>query len=386
MALREVGDVILLDQRGTGISKPSLVCSRTRDFPLDKPGDPEEMVRIYQEALRACAQDLKSQGVDLSGYNTNESADDVADLRKALGAQRISLWGISYGTHLGLAVIRRHPEIVHRAILTGVSGPEAELMMLPSTIQEQLLKVDRLFKADPTVNSLIPDFLGLVKSLLAQLEKKPATVEVTDPQTGRPVKVTVGKWDLEFFTSVRVQPTWGIKSLPAWFYPMSRGDFQPLAETALAFRREAIGNLMPYLMVCASGVSRERYRRIQREARRALLGNACNFPYPGIAPALGNPDLGPAFRSPVHSEVPVLFVSGTLDGETPVRMAKEIRSGFPNSQHLIVEGASHGWDLFYFFPRANEIMCGFLKGDPLPTRRVSVLPFRFDPVTPAKRD
>src|SRR5262249_43887353 len=161
-------------------------------------------------------------------------------------------------------------------------------------------KIDRLFKADPEVNRLIPDFLGLVRRLLRQLEQKPVTVALIEPQTHQPASVTVGRWDLQFFTSARVQQTWGIKSLPAFFYPMSQGDFRPLAEAALAFRRGEIGNVMPHLVVCASGVSPARYRRVQREAKYALLGNAYNLLYPDITEALGNSTLGPEFRSPIR--------------------------------------------------------------------------------------
>ncbi len=46
MAMREVGDVIALDQRGTGLSKPNLSCRETLDYPLDKPGDRQEMLRL----------------------------------------------------------------------------------------------------------------------------------------------------------------------------------------------------------------------------------------------------------------------------------------------------------------------------------------------------
>ena len=44
---------------------------------------------------------FRSQGVDIQAYNTIESAHDVDDLRKALGAEKLNLVGFSYGTHLG---------------------------------------------------------------------------------------------------------------------------------------------------------------------------------------------------------------------------------------------------------------------------------------------
>ena len=50
-----------------------------------------------------------SSGVSPSGYTTVQSADDLEDLRRALGARKIDLWGISYGTHLAMAAMRRHP-------------------------------------------------------------------------------------------------------------------------------------------------------------------------------------------------------------------------------------------------------------------------------------
>jgi pimeloyl-ACP methyl ester carboxylesterase len=197
LALREVGDVILLDQRGTGMSKPNLSCSRTWDLPLDKPGDQHELLRVVKEKAQACVQDLKKQGIDLSGYNTNESADDVEALRQALKVEKISLWGISYGTHLALATIRKYEKSIDRVILTGVSGPDNALLKLPSTVQEQLVKIDQLIKADQNLSKLIPDLPDLMKKLLDQLEKKPATVEVTDARTRQKVSVTVGEFDLE---------------------------------------------------------------------------------------------------------------------------------------------------------------------------------------------
>jgi pimeloyl-ACP methyl ester carboxylesterase/beta-lactamase class A len=386
MALREIGDVIALDQRGTGMSRPGLVCSRTWGLPLDRPGNPGEIRHILKMSLRACARELAGQGIDLSGYNTEESADDVEALRKALGAEKITLWGISYGTHLGLAVIRRHGEHIDRAILTGVNGPDHEMTVLPSTVEEQLVKVDRLFKQDPTVGKLIPDFLGLAKRLLRQLEEKPVTVELPDPSTGRMARLMIGKFDLQLYLSNSVTWTWGIMNLPGVLYPMSRGDFRPLARVGLDYRTQLIGSLMPWMVTCASGASEERYRRIRREAKQTLLGDAVDCLSSGLGEALGNPDLGPAYRAPIRSSVPVLFISGTLDGRTPVSNAAEVRRGFPNSEHLIVEGASHGYDLFFFTPKVQEVMQEFLRDQPISTARVALSGFPFRPIEPQGGD
>jgi pimeloyl-ACP methyl ester carboxylesterase len=98
---------------------------------------------------------------------------------------------------------------------------------------------------------------------------------------------------------------------------------------------------MAFMTDCSSGASVERRRRIQREARETLLENAADIVFPDVCDSWGNPDLGRSLRAPVKSNIPVLFISGTLDGRTPVSSAEEVRKGFRNSKHLIIEGAWH---------------------------------------------
>ena len=84
MALREIGDVIAYDQRGTGYSKPNLGCYERLALPLDVPPTREAAIKQLRENAEGCKSYWRDiQRVDLTGYNTNESADDLEDLRKA---------------------------------------------------------------------------------------------------------------------------------------------------------------------------------------------------------------------------------------------------------------------------------------------------------------
>ena len=56
MALREVGDVITLDQRGTGLSHPCLDCLENWALPLDQPGSRAEVLHLARERMRSCAE------------------------------------------------------------------------------------------------------------------------------------------------------------------------------------------------------------------------------------------------------------------------------------------------------------------------------------------
>ena len=376
MAMREIGDVIAFDQRGTGMSKPNLGCIQTLDFPLDVAATREEFIRVFKVRARACAEYWRDfQRVDLRGYNTNESADDLESLRRALGANKISLWGISYGTHLALTAIRRHGKNIHRAILAGIEGPDHTLK-LPGNIQKHLEDIDRLVKADPELNKEIPDFLGLMKTVLDRLEREPVTVEVTDPRTKQKVKVIVTKFLLQLLTAGNIGTTI-TRDFPFVYYAASKGDYSVIAQWWLRESRGQRGSAMSLMMDCASGASAERIKRIERESKETLLANLADQGFPDVCEAVGGPDLGPDFRAPVRSDVPVLFISGTLDARTPVSNAEEYRTGFQNSHHLIIDGAVHSDPLFLSSPKIKDVMLEFMKGQPLSTTSITLAPFKF---------
>lgn len=361
MAMREFGDVIALDQRGTGASKPNLGCRESFDFPLDRAGRPDELISISLERARSCTAYWNAQGVDLAGYNTNENADDIDALRRALRINKVSLWSISYGTHLALAFIKRHQSNVDRAILAGVNGLD-DRRKLPGDVQSTLVRINQFVKADPELSKLVPDLLELMKTVFERLEKQPVTVELTDPNTKQKISVTIGKTDLQFLTAQGLGNIQAIKALPLMYYAMSKGDFQSFAPQLLAFRRSTIPSAMFFTMDCASGGSKARYAQIEREKGGTLLGNTINLMIADSCPAWNVPDLGNSFRAPVKSKSPVLLISGTLDGRTPPSRAEEVRKGFPNSTHLIIDGASHDDDLFLSTPQIKETMIKFMKG------------------------
>jgi pimeloyl-ACP methyl ester carboxylesterase len=381
MAMREVGDVIAFDQRGTGRSKPNLTCFQRFDFPPDVVPSREAMVKVYREQSKGCAGYWRElQRVDLSGYNTNESADDLEDLRKALGAKQISLWAISYGTHLALATIRRHPQSIHRAILAGTEGPD-HTYKLPGNIQKHLADLAQAIKADPELGKEIPDFLGLMKSVLDKLEKEPAIVEVTDPLTKQPIKITVNKFALQYLTASNIGTT-DTSFFPAIYYAASKGDYSLIAKSWLNQTRNNFGSAMSFMMDCASGQTAARAERISREAKGTLLEDAANQVFPDVCSSWDAPDLGDEFRSPVKADTPVLFISGTLDARTPVSNAEEYAAGFPKSTQLIIDGVVHSDPLFLSSPKIKDVMLEFMKGSPISTNRITPPPMKFAPIKP----
>src|ERR1044072_4445294 len=243
MALRELADVIAFDQRRTGFSKPNLHCIARIALPLTLAPTREAAIKEMRENADSCAFYWRNvQRVDLSAYNTNESADDLENLRKALGVNQISLWSISYGTHLAFATMRRHPTSIHSAILAGTEGPD-HTYKLPSNIQKLLEELAEVIKADPQVGKEVPDFLGLMKSVFDRLDAKPERVEITDQRTKLKVKVIVNKFVMQYIVANNIGTTVTAR-FPALFYRASKGDFTNPAQVWLNESRSEIGSAM----------------------------------------------------------------------------------------------------------------------------------------------
>jgi hypothetical protein len=138
------------------------------------------------------------------------------------------------------------------------------------------------------------------------------------------------------------------------------------------------------VMDCASGVSNQRRKQIAREAKTALLEGIMDFHFPHVCDAWGNPDAGEAFRAPARTRLPTLFISGTVDVRTPPSNAEEVRQGFPNSLHLIIDGAVHSDPLFLSSHQIKDVMLQFMKEQKPETTHIMLEPIKFTPVNPQK--
>jgi len=374
-ALQAASDVIVIDQRGTGMSTPDLnvhaMFGLTPGVPL---GSGEAVVALVNAFKKAAGQ-LSEAGIDLSAYNTNENADDVDALRSALGIERIQVWAHSYGTHLALALVRRHETFVAKIVLGGINGPDHR-WRLPGDGDRLFARLNLLVQADPRWAGRIPDLSGLVRQVLSRLDEKPVSISVR-VAPDKTATVTLGKQDVQVLTALQLGDIDFIRAIPGLFYGMANNNFSTPAVIILALKASEIGPAMRYTMHCASGVSADRLARIDTEKDTALLGDAVNFPFNDsrVCEAWHAGDLGPEFRAPVTSSIPALFVSATLDGRTSLEDAAEVRAGFPNSYAVMLENGSHG-RIFSVSPELTRVMLDFFMDKTVSDQTIS-LPFSF---------
>ncbi len=371
MALREVADVIAFDQRGTGMSSPTPACVNVPPFGVDTPMTRSNIVAFYRASLTRCFEVWKKGGVAIDSYNTLESAHDIEDLRSALGARHLSLWGISYGSHLGLAVMKYHPATVGRAVLSGIEGLD-QTIKRPALTDKVFAHVQEIIDADPSARALYPDLAGMMRRVHDRLNANPVTVRYTPAGATSPVSITFDGFAVQLLTSSLTADPSGFAGVPQMYLALDKGEYEKVAVRLNSFRQQfAAFRGMPEAMDLASGATAARLALTNREAETSLLGDALNFPMPhvmGIRPQI---DLGDAFRAAFKSDIPALFISGTLDGRTYPDEAAEETGGFANRRRLIVENGGH--NIYEADKRIADAVVSFFKGGPAPERIV------FDP-------
>lgn len=339
-------DLVLLDQRGTGYSSPSLNC----------PEAEEEL----EDATQACHDRLVSEGVNLQAYNSAENAADVADLRVALGYDEWNLFGISYGTRLALTVMRDYPEGVRSVIIDSVYPPEVRSW---EEYGENTADVfTRLFEAcaaNEDCDASYPDLETVFNDTIEQLNAEPAEYVGMDADSGEEVDQELTGDALVDRLFQAMYSSTSIPAIPMTIYEVANGNYTALDDLE------------------AGGSSEEGFRRqepdeditdsegmntsveCQEEVAFLDLDTALdNVPNPG-SPLHNNSILTiqetfndcqiwgvePADEietQPVESDIPTLVVAGEFDPITPAKWAESAASYLPNSFFYVFPGGGHG--------------------------------------------
>lgn len=355
MALREVADVIAFDQRGTGLSSSIPDRANTTPWPaLTHAG----ITAWYREEMQKAWVDWTRAGIAMTGYNTEQNADDIEDLRRHLGADKIDLWGISYGTHLALSVLKRHPDAIGRVALASLEGQD-QTVKRPAHIDMFLDRVDRLMGTDPAVRAAIPNMPALMRRVHERFEADPATVTMS-AESGT-VDVRLGGFGIQYMASAMVANPPSLSMLPSLYLALDAGKTEVLAPVFPPPHRFFNIGGMPEATDLASGISPARLALITEEAKAAVLGDAFNLPMPHLLGAIPGIDLGEDFRTAIRIETPALLVAGSLDGRTPLEEQAEVIAQFQNRSQVLVENAGH--NVFEAHPEVQDLLVQFFRGD-----------------------
>ncbi len=348
-------DLYILEQRGIGSSGEFCTFSGQRNRADRVKHEFEESLRAGLEDARDCARNAKAQGIDLSAYNTWENARDVRSLRLALGYEDWNVWGISYGSHLGQALMHVDPVGTRAVVLDAIVPNDLFGMGLISEWYQRDL--DKLFEACEQQSGCARHYPELEQRFLAAIEdlaETPETVEL-DPDERYPEgKATV-------FHNI-------IGGLP--FSLLYEQDQHPAIPAIMdgfsevvADRDENFFRAIPQVdtsggFESSAGMSLAVRCNDGYTARAAEMAEEQAAAHPVISQVFGTPaiaresaelceDMGMAPRpriqyQPIVSSLAALVVNGAWDPITPPPMARHILPGLFNARYVEFPHAGHG--------------------------------------------
>lgn len=363
MALRAVADVIAFDQRGTGLSS-HIPARSTPTAPLPALTR-EGMTGWYRDEVQKAWADWNRAGVAMSGYNTEQNADDIEDLRRHLGVEQISLWGISYGSHLALSVLKRHPQSIARVALASLEGQD-QTVKRPARIDAYLDRVDILLGQDTAARAAVPNLPALMRNVHQRLEAEPASVVMNGAE------LKIGGFAVQLVAGGMIANPPMLSRLPGLYLALDAGMVgvlgQILPPAASLFNVSGMAEAMDM----ASGISAGRLAQVEAERASAVLGDALNFPMPHLIDTVQGIDLGDGFRAPLRIDTPALLVTGSLDGRTPLEEQAEVIEQFANRAHISVENAGH--NVFEAHPEVQNLLVRFFSSMPVEDTSLSLPP------------
>lgn len=354
LALREVADVIVLDQRGTGISNHLPPCSAERRLDPAAGLSEATLSAYYRATLQHCVGRWRAAGVSVGGYTTEQNARDLEALRLAIGAKRLDVWAISYGTHLALATMRLFPNSIGRVVLASTEGLD-QTVKLPASVDAVFAHIDA---------GLGGGLVERMRRVHTRFDATPATFSF-DGAGSAPVTFTSDSFALRMMAGFVAKNPDGYAQLVGAYAALDAGKTAPIAPLLWQFFfREPLSVGMGELMDLSSGISDARLAEVRRQAPGSLSGMAVNFPMPQLRGAVPGMDLGDAYRREVRSRIPVLLFEGDLDVRTPIEEQRVAAAGLANARRIIFRNGGH--DLFEVHRDVPAIMVAFLSGRKLP--------------------
>lgn len=351
------GDLVVMEQRGYTIRGEMLVEAADAS-PLDRPASVEADARAMRTLARNAI--AHNPDKDLSGYTIEAFADDVDDLRRALGYERISLFGGSFGSQWSLAVMRFHPEIVARAVLSSVE-PLNNGFDMPSHVFAALQRIAYDADREPGLAPYLPEggMMEAIRALRQRFAAGPIRVKVRD-EAGREQVVALGAEDLQLALLARTAEA---EHWPAFILSLYHGRYEDWARQTARDRGAGPATLIGPLADSSLGVTAKREHQMRTDPAVDLLG-AWNFAS-NLASAADwpTPDMGDAVRLPRVTATPVVFVHGDWDTSTPIENTLGLLPYFPNGHAILVHRAGHDGTFYQLRenPAARQAIYDFLR-------------------------
>jgi len=339
-------DCIAFEQRGTRYAVPNLWSNELSDAikesyrkNLNKDSMVVVGVKRYKKALEA-------KGIDLSGYNTDETVSDIHDLLATLTLDSVNLSGGSYSGGLMLAVLQRDPTRIRSVVLdsplpTFVPIDEDE----PANFNEALQRLFKRVESDSTDKKRYGSLSERFRHYFTSIGNKTFTIPYVEKGTTDTLRLQYTRNDLWTIIQNNFYPP-QLQQLPYILTDLMAGNHYNYVKPYLdqLFSQGNGPSGMRISVYCADQTAyhSEKVAHQLYDAYPHMRGYHINDVYQAMCDCWQVPPIKPETKQPFYSTKPALLAAGELDNACRPLYIDMIHHYMPNSQRLLFKNRSHG--------------------------------------------
>jgi pimeloyl-ACP methyl ester carboxylesterase len=350
--VNERRDIVLVDQRGTGGS---------HELECPPPAEDETDLGAYLDRCRS------SLDGDPTRYGSAAAADDLDDVRAALGYTKLDVYGVSYGATLAQIYLTRHPSSVRTVVLDG--GTRVDIPFMGRYAQNGQRALDVIARRCSAVKACaraFPTWVTQLRSLIEAWNAQPVRVTTTETLSGDGLAGVI-----QSMSRTAEQAA----SIPLVVSRAAAGVYGPLARFVEG--GETTRSIMFWSIWC-----NERWVGLDAQSASGtyLDGNAAASLdlYRTVCALFPTHQEPTSSQTLPHSNVPLLALVGGADPQDPIGNLDGLTASLPNARIVVAPGQGHGVGQYGCLPDlvARFVARGSARGlDIRCARKIAAPPF-----------
>ena len=374
---------VLIDQRGVGFGSFNSWCPELLGALVEMAEATSERADAIGSGAAGECSDRLRQDPGFASISTAAHAADVVDVMAALGYERWLLYGVSYGTTIGLEVLRDAPAGLAGAVLDGLYPANLDADAAVAAGAERVIReLDAECSDDPVCSAILADAADgqttTMESLLAKhidrFNADPVVVNLSADETTmmEPIDALINGDSVAGAVFQMLYNEFTATLVP--------GVLAGLERPPDADRVEELGLVTAPELVALIGIE-SASQQFHSGAPSTFAAVACAE---GLLHASGPPEgvsdfaaavvgeglskqcepwavaESPLPSEPVQSDLPVLLISGWFDPITPPTFAEATAEHLPNATHIVSRTRGHGIWVWGYDSCIDRIVADFL--------------------------
>ncbi|HEX2846134.1 MAG TPA: alpha/beta fold hydrolase [Chitinophagaceae bacterium] len=355
-------DCIAFEQRGTHYAIPDLWSNELSDAIRDSYRNNLSKDSMVLEGVKRYKKALVKKGIDLAGYNTDETVSDIHDLLSVLQIDSVNLFGGSYSGGLMLAVLQKDPSRIRSLILdsplpTFIPIDEDE----PANFNEALQVLFDHCDKDSTNKELYGNLKEKFRQYFSSIENKTFYFPYKEKDATTALNIQYTRSDLLNIVVNAFYDQSHIKDIPYLITQLIGGNHELYIKGMMdqVLHRNIGPSGMRISVYCADQTAYHDEAILKQlyGPYPFMKGYHINDVYREMCDCWQVPPINAQTKKPFYSDKPVLLADGEMDPACRPLYIDMIRHYMPNSQRLLFINRSH---MVLGGPVGNAIMKKFL--------------------------